>query len=164
MVLGLSLIIIICSDCNLTFAVSDSYMHHLRKIHSDRDKHMYTCSVCRFQSPVLNQLAIHLEGNHEECLRYPCQVCTSKFSTSKRRINHELKKHQTKNCPYCNKSIPTARYNDHLNLHTGKLWYIFAWYDYGEKLLNPKFLKTKLDNSKMYIVQYYLNFKSELWK
>lgn len=94
-------------------------MKHLRQTHPEVDKYMYTCSVCREQSPILHQLSIHLE-THKECLRYSCQLCPRQFSTAKRRVSHEVSKHKTQKCPHCEKTLTAQFYRDHLNLHTGK--------------------------------------------
>ncbi|XP_059478062.1 zinc finger protein 761-like isoform X2 [Neocloeon triangulifer] len=107
-----------CRYCEQVFDIPTWYSSHIKKVHPDVENAIYTCSVCKFETPILGELDTHLE-QHAECCRFQCQQCPMMFSTSRRRGSHEFGTHfrKKKMCQLCGRNVDNMK--EHMNVHKG---------------------------------------------
>ncbi|XP_059478471.1 uncharacterized protein LOC132198437 [Neocloeon triangulifer] len=113
-----------CKYCNSQFVSNTAAMAHMKLIHKDIEAPLFSCSICKLETNLMDNLVRHL-FTHPESLRYKCRMCFEKFPTSMKRYGHEYKMHynERKQCPHCVQKVSPINFENHIALHRGDKHY-----------------------------------------
>lgn len=84
---------IVCEYCSTPFELLDQLKEHLANEHSNAEKLVYICDICRSPFPMRSLMDCHKKYHKSGC--YSCKKCNKTFDTVLQKQKHLINDHVT---------------------------------------------------------------------